>query len=70
MTAKGLISEKEWNSGTSAQGVGEKAGVILQYLRKVDGAASMKAIQAGTKIVWPYSTVIAMCKQGSLEWRR
>lgn len=72
MTAKGIISEKEWDSGTSAQGVGEKAGAILVYLRKLeDGTgASMKAIASGTKIKWPYSTVIAMVKQGTLEEKK
>lgn len=70
MIAKGIISEKEWKSGSSALGVGEKAGAILEYLRKVDGAASMKAIKAGTKITWPYSTVVAMAKQGTLEWKK
>lgn len=72
IVAKGIISEREWDSGTSAQGVGEKASVILEYLRKLeDGTgASMKAIQAGTKIRWPYSTVVAMAKQGTLEVKK
>ena len=70
MVAKGVISEKEWDSGSSAQGVGEKASAILVYLRKLDGAASMTAIAKGTKIKWPYSTVVAMAKQGTLEVKK
>lgn len=70
IVAKGIISEEEWDSGASAQGVGEKAGAILKFLRSIDGGANMKAIAKGTKIKWPYSTVDAMYKQGTLDRKK
>ena len=68
--AKGVITEKEWESGSASASGSAKAAGILKYLGSVDGAASMKAIKAGTKITWPYSTVQDLVKLGTLEFRK
>lgn len=69
MSVKGVISEEDWDNGTSASGSIEKSSAVISYLGTVH-AAKMSAIALGTKLKWPYSTVQALVKAGTLERKK
>ena len=69
--AKGVVSEAEWNAGRSAAGDVEKAGAILVALKEVGkGGMNMEQIGKAAGIKWPYSTVVALVKAGTLEVKK
>ena len=69
--SKGVVSEQEWNSGVSASGSPEKASAILKVLEDVGtGGSTMAHIGLKAGIRWPYSTVRALVKAGTLEVKK
>ena len=69
--SKGVISEKEWSQGVSASGDVEKATQILAALEKEGrGGMNMARIGLESGLKWPYSTVRAMVKAGTLEVKK
>lgn len=69
--SKGIISAEEWAKGKSATGDVEKASAILAVLKEVGkGGASMGAIGRKCGVKWPYSTVLALKKAGTLERKK
>lgn len=69
--SKGVISEKEWSQGVSASGDVEKAGAILAVLEKEGrGGMNMARIGLESGLKWPYSTVKALVKAGTLEVKK
>ena len=68
---KGVISEQEWTAGKSATGDVEKSSAIVQVLQKAGTSAlTMEAIKRETGLKWPYSTVLALYKAGTLERKK
>lgn len=69
--SKGVISEKEWASGVSATGDAEKATVILKAIESA-GRGGMNMVRIGLEsgLKWPYSTVKALEKAGTLEVKK
>ena len=71
MVSKGVISEKEWSSGVSAAGNVEKAAAILKVLEGAGrGGMNMSRIGLESGLKWPYSTVQALVKAGTLEKKK
>jgi len=69
--SKGVVSEQEWTSGVSASGDAEKATAILAVLEKVGkGGMNMARIGLESGLKWPYSTVKALEKAGTLEFTK
>lgn len=68
---KGVISEEEWGEGKSAGGSMEKASAVLKVLQEVkEGAVTMEYIQRKCGLKWPYSTVKALVKAGTIEQKK
>lgn len=66
--SKGVISEQEWATGVSTSTDSEKAAKVLKALKEVGrGGMTMDAIKAASGLKWPYSTVQALKKLGTLE---
>lgn len=69
--SKGVISEKEWSQGVNASGDVEKATAILAALEKAGkGGMNMDRIGLESGLKWPYSTVKALVKAGTLEVKK
>lgn len=68
---KGIITEKEWKAGTSSSSSPEKAAKVLTFLKTLGAnGANMTAIKEGSGLKWPYSTVQALLKAGTLEKKK
>ena len=68
---KGIISAEEWAKGKSSVGNVEKASAVLEVLKEVGkGGANMGAIGRSSGLKWPYSTVQALRKSGTLERKK
>ena len=69
---KGIVSAKEWDSGSSTTNGTEKATKVLSFLETLEknAGANMKAIAKGTGLTWPYSTVQALVKAGTVEEKK
>ena len=74
MTAKitGVISAQDWENGSSSGNDSEKAAKVLVYLGTLakGEAASMKAIKENAGMKWPYSTVKALVKLGTVAEKK
>jgi len=67
----GIVSEEEWNNGAGKSTDSEKAVRVIAYLTTLGrNGAKMTAIAKGTGLKWPYSTVVAMVKAGTLEAKK
>ena len=68
---KGIITEKEWTSGTSSSTSPEKASKVLSFLQTLGKkGANMNAIAQGSGLKWPYTTVRNLVKVGTLEEKK
>jgi hypothetical protein len=65
------ISEEEWASGKTAGSSAQKASAILVAFTGLGkGAINMEAIREASGLKWPYSTVKALVKAGTLEQKK
>lgn len=68
---KGIITEKEWKSGTASSTSPEKAAKVLTFLKTLGrNGANMDAIAKGSGLKWPYTTVKNLQKVGTLEVKK
>jgi|SaaInl4_150m_RNA_FD_contig_21_2353291_length_293_multi_5_in_0_out_0_1 hypothetical protein len=72
MNNKGIISGDDWDKGTAGESQSAKAQKVLKFLSTLEkgASASMVAIASGTGLKWPYSTVIALGKSGTIEAKK
>jgi hypothetical protein len=71
-STQGVISAKEWDAGVGTTTSTEKAAKVIRFLESLEenAAAKMTAIATGSGLKWPYSTVKALVKAGTVEEKK